>query len=148
MSIGNLTFFFFSYVQQREKWKFHKYYTMLTENTLAKLLSGSWMNWCALSDEANMLKNVSLTHKSLPLLPFPSFHSHQPTHASCKWMKLCQGPHFHFTVQYKAINKTAWITVNNTSNMTNATWKRSQHAQRDSLPSLAADRSYRQETRQ
>lgn len=63
-----------------------------------------------------------------------------------KQMKLCQSA-ISSSAQYKAINKTAWITVNNTSDMTNATWKVSQHTSRDLLPSLSADKSYCQETR-
>lgn len=75
----------------------------------------------------------------LPSLLIFLFNGLSPSHASCKGMKLCQGAIFYFTVQYKAINKTASITVNNTSNMTNATLKCSQHTPRDSPPSLSAD---------
>lgn len=92
-------------------------------------VSGFWMNWSINLDEANMLK-MCLSHKSfLSLLP-SSFHTLQSISCILWEDEALPGHHFLSTVRYKAMNKTAWITVNNTSDKTNATWKCSQQETR------------------
>lgn len=93
--------------------------TQLTEylsETFISLLLGELI-LVPYSDEANVLKNVCFSDKSFPSLPISTVTS--PLHTSYKLMKHRHDAISIFTVQYKAINKTAWITVNNLRDVIN-----------------------------